>query len=140
MRTRFIYFIIFQIIAWSFYFNWDYNTRNEGQTSRKILRVAEISPSYVSHVIPDSQAYSLVLRNDGFFTRLNADQTWESGLWKIDYKEHAIVLIGPQGEHHYRILDEGNDRIQVSLVGSDELAGKMDVKDRDLLFSSTSLN
>lgn len=105
-----------------------------------MFRVAEISPSYVSHAFPDRHAYSLILRNDGFFTRLNADQTRESGLWKVDYTEHAIILIGPWGEHRYRILDEGNDQIQVSLIGSDELAGKMDVKDRNMLFSSTSLN
>jgi hypothetical protein len=140
MRTRFIYFIVFQIIAWTFYFNWDYSTVQKPEFSQKLIKVAEISPSYVTNEIRKDQNYELILRNDGFFTRLYTDQTQENGLWKINYEGPSIILTSPQGEYHYRILEQENDRILVRLIQSNELARKEDEMKRNQLFSSTSLN
>lgn len=140
MRTKFIYFIIFQLIAWTLYFNWEGSSIQESATAEKLIKIAEISPKNVNNSLSDKNNYKLILRNDGFFTRVNADQTKENGLWKINYEEASLILTSSKGEFHYRILDQINDGMQVRLIQTNELARKEDQPDQNRLFSSSSLN
>ena len=113
---------------------------NATMTSQKLISVSEISPKNVSFGLPDKNSYQLILRDDGLFTRINADQTLESGLWKINYEEPSIILTLPKGEFHYRIIDDANNSMQLRLIKSNELARKEGKPDQNLLFSSSSLN
>lgn len=142
MRTRFVYFIIFQIIAWTFYFNWEDSSIQERKTSQKLVKVAEVSPLNVSNGLSDNRNYQLILRNDGFFTKLNADRVQENGLWKINYDESSIILTSATGEYHYRILEQFTDKMEVRLVKYDDLTRKEKVDELDLnrLFTSSSMN
>jgi hypothetical protein len=142
MRARFVYFIIFQLVAWTFYFNWEDSSIQESITSQKLVKVAEVSSRNVSYGLSDNLNYELILRNDGFFTRLNAGRVQESGLWKINYEEPSIILTSAKGEYHYRILEQLNDRMEVRLVKYDDLTRKEKEDELDLsrLFSSSSMN
>ena len=142
MRTRFVYFIIFQIIAWTFFFNWEDSSMQETVTSQKLVKVAEVSSRNISNSLSDNHNYQLILRNDGFFTKLNADRVQENGLWKINYDESSIILTSAKGEYHYRILEQFTDKMEVRLVKIDDLTRKWKEEELDLnqLFTSSSMN
>ena len=141
MRTRFISFILFQLIAWILYFNWDMPGVNKTATAEMLLDVAEISPHNVSNSFAFKNNYKLILRNDGFFTRINQDQTFESGLWKVDYEVPALILTSPKGDNHYQIITNYNDRMHVREIntGTDYARSLTETSDLNLLFSSSAL-
>lgn len=141
MRTRFISFILFQLIAWILYFNWDMPGVNRPATAEMLLDVAEISPQNVSNSFAFKNNYKLILRNDGFFTRINQDQTFESGLWKVDYELPALILTSPKGDNHYQIITNYKERMHVREIntGTDYARNLTETIDLNLLFSSSAL-
>lgn len=114
----------------------------ETVTSQKLVKVAEVSSRNISNSLSDNHNYQLILRNDGFFTKLNADRVQENGLWKINYDESSIILTSAKGEYHYRILEQFTDKMEVRLVKIDDLTRKWKEEELDLnqLFTSSSMN
>jgi hypothetical protein len=113
MRTRFFSFIIFQLIAWTIYFKWEIPVVQQSMRAEKSLEIAEISPQNVSNRFAYKNNYRLILRNDGFYTRINQDNTFESGLWKVNYDMPAIILSSPRGDNQYQIITNSNDKMNV---------------------------
>jgi hypothetical protein len=141
MRSRFIAFILFQIIAWSFYFNWEVSSNRKMVTSVKMVQVEDISFRHVDFSSNDEHRYQLILRNDGFYTRINRDRTRENGIWRVNYDIPSLILSSPNGDAHYQIIDNFEDYMQVKLLSTDELArNELNRTESDLLFSSSSLN
>jgi hypothetical protein len=141
MRTRFFSFIIFQLIAWTIYFKWEMPAVQQPVTAEKLLEIAEISPQNVSNSFSYNNNYRLILRNDGIYTRINQDQTFESGLWKVDYDLPAIILSSPRGDNQYQIITSSNDKMNVrKIITSEEYTRNMaETNDLKRLFSSSSL-
>lgn len=141
MRTRFISFILFQLVAWILYFNWEIPGEKKSDPAEVLLDVAEISPQNVSNSFAFKNNYQLILRNDGFFTKINQDQTFESGLWKVDYELPALVLTSPRGDNRYQIITNYNDRMHVREInsGTDYARNLTETTELNLLFSSSSL-
>ena len=141
MRIRFISFIVFQVLAWTLYFSWEMPGLVEKDAKQKFLNVAEVSPKQVSIQADRENIYGLLLRNDGFYTRYNHDQTLENGLWKINYELPAIILITPRGEHQYHILSNSENRMLVREVTSEREFARNQEENNGIsrLFSSSSL-
>jgi hypothetical protein len=141
MRTRFFSFIIFQLIAWTIYFKWEIPVVQQSMRAEKSLEIAEISPQNVSNRFAYKNNYRLILRNDGFYTRINQDNTFESGLWKVNYDMPAIILSSPRGDNQYQIITNSNDKMNVrKIISSEEFTRNMDeTNDLKRLFSSSSL-
>jgi len=141
MRSRFIAFILFQVISWTLYFNWEVSTEQKSFASLKMVRIEDISPRTVRFPSRNENLYRLILRNDGFYTRINADQTRENGLWKVDYDIPSIILASPAGELHYRIIDHTEDWMQVKQITAKEIVkNELNTTEPERLFSASSLN
>ncbi len=139
MRNRIISFLVFQIIAWVLYFNWDsYQVQND-QTSEKILQVVENPLSRLTSHQKKEFMYQLVLRNDGFFTRINPDLTKENGIWCVNYDIPSIILKSSMGEYNYRIIENTSESVQLELINAHEIAkGKTSNKGPATTLISTS--
>ena len=141
MRTRFISFILFQLVAWTLYFNWDMPAVNKPATAEMLLDVAEISPQNFGNSFAFKNNYQLILRNDGLYTRINQDKTFESGLWKVDYELPALILTSPKGDNHYQIITNYKDRMHVRAIntGTEYARNLTETSELNLLFSSFAL-
>ncbi|MBS0000210.1 MAG: hypothetical protein KFF73_14610 [Cyclobacteriaceae bacterium] len=142
MRLRFISFIVFQVVAWTLYFNWESPSSQKTAATEKHLEIAEISPRTVNNNFAFENNYKLILRNDGFFIRINQDQTRQSGLWKIDHELPALLLTSPKGDHHYQIITSLNDKMHVREIDTNEEFARNSMTESDnlnRLFSSTAL-
>ena len=125
MRNKLISFFIFQIIAWILFFNWEGYRYQYNETSEKIIQVVENPVSRITANQSNLNMYQLVLRNDGFFTRINHDLTKENGIWSINYDIPSIIFKSSMGEYNYRILENSSESIQLELINAHEI-----VKDR----------
>lgn len=118
MNLRITFFIIFQIIAWSIYLNSESDPSSPEMFSKSqmIVDILEQPNSQFASINDSNNPYKLVLRNDGFFTKINSDQSELNGLWDIDYDIPTIILKLPQGNFEYKILAESNESIELELI------------------------
>ena len=82
MKFRLTLFLVFQVVAWTAYFNWETSTGDQdiAVKTEKVLRVEEMSAGQFASFGNRQEFYKLILRDDGFFTRINTDQSIENGL------------------------------------------------------------
>jgi hypothetical protein len=123
MKFRLTLFFVFQIVAWTAYFNWETSTDKvdiAGKTE-KVLQVEEMSTSQFASLETHKELQELILRNDGFFTRINKDQSVENGIWTVNYEIPSLNLKSPLGNKKYRILDDSDEYLQVELINAHEL-------------------
>ena len=118
MNLRITFFILFQIVAWSFYLNTESNPSEIEMLSKsqKTIEILEQPNSNFASIGDTNSPYKLVLRNDGFFTKINSDQTILNGLWDIDYNIPTIILKLPQGNFEYKILANSNESVRLELI------------------------
>lgn len=114
-------FIVFQIVAWTIYFNRASVPDNRvfSENSEKVIQVEEMVAGQFAALDAPKSFFKLILRNDGFFTRINYDQSVENGIWSVDYNIPTLLLKSPQGNREYHILDQSNELLQVELMGTD---------------------
>lgn len=140
MNLRITFFIIFQIIAWSIYLNSERDPSSPEMFSKSQMTVdiLEQPNSKFASISDIDNPYKLVLRNDGFFTKINPDQSELNGLWDIDYDIPTIILKLPHGDFEYKILAESNQSIELELInGLDVIqAMNIDVDQPSKLFST----
>jgi len=122
MKLRITLFIVFQIVAWMTYFNWGTPGYDRGSvgTMEKALQVEEMSVGQFTSSTAQTDLYKIILRNDGFFTRINNDQSAEYGLWSIDHQVPSLVLRMPEGDQKFRILDASNETLLLQSLNSVE--------------------
>lgn len=144
MRSRILFFMFFQIVAWWLYFHWDRNFVEPAVSkSQKILQVVEVASTTPMQIRNGEEIYKLVLRNDGFFTKINLDRSIENGLWLLNYDIPSIILKSPVAEYKYRIIDDSDETLQLELINTHEIQNiqKSRQKDSDegkhTLFSSS---
>ena len=131
MRSRIIAFIVFQIVAWTFYFNWEgpANSRNEVvSTSEKSWNIVEIQ----NDEDVDSQEIEmarLILRYDGLFTKVNSNESIEKGVWIIDHTEPAIILKSPSRIYKYKIVNYSDEGMMMELMNQPEFTRNSDEED-----------
>ena len=140
MKSRLLLFLVFQFFVWGFYFNWEKKDQIKASITLHEVKVVEQDIGdlavYGSLIHQD---YRLILRNDGFFTRINPNQSTESGIWRINYDIPSIILKSPTKEYKYRILDENDDVIRITLMNSYEITEKLSNEDRiQPTFTSTT--
>jgi hypothetical protein len=139
MKFRLTLFIVFQIVVWTTYFNWKSSTSDQDISGRmeKVLRVEEISAGEFVSIGNHQDLYKLILRDDGFFTKINKDQSVENGLWSVNYEVPSLILKSPRGNSKYRILNESGESVQVELMNQHEFIQTSNVqKSENKLFSS----
>ncbi len=139
MKFRITLFFVFQVIAWTAYFNWDVDVVSppvKGLTE-KVMQVEEMSTNQFASIKTRKELYKIILRNDGFFTKINTDKSLETGLWSVNYNIPSIVLKSAIGDQEYRILDNTRGFIQIELLNSEELlqANNTEIKEQ-ILYSS----
>ena len=139
MKFRLTVFIVFQIVAWTAYFNMDTGVLDpniEG-FAEKIIQVEEMTTNQFASIETHKELYKIILRNDGFFTRVNTDKSVETGLWSVDRNIPSLVLRSPGGSQKFKILDNSGNVIQLELLKSDELlqANSREIKERTLYSS-----
>ena len=122
MRSRILVFIVFQVVAWTLYFNWEgpANSRNElVSTSEKSWNVVEIQDNGGdgNHEI---EMAKLILRYDGLFTKVNSNESVEKGVWIIDHSEPAIILKSPSKIYKYKIVNYSDDGMMMELMNQPE--------------------
>ncbi len=127
MNLRITFFIVFQIIAWSIYLNSESDPSSPEMFSKSqmIVNILEQPNSQFASINETNNLYKLVLRNDGFFTKINSDQSELNGLWDIDYDIPTIILKLPQGDFEYKILAESNESIELELINGLEVIQAM---------------
>jgi hypothetical protein len=139
MKFRITLFIVFQVIAWTAYFNWESEviSPNAEGIAEKVVQVEEMSTSQFTSIKTQLELYNIILRNDGFFTKINTDKSLETGLWSVNYNMTSLVLKSAVGDQKYRILDNSKGVVQLELLNSEELlqASNTEIKERTL-FSS----
>jgi hypothetical protein len=139
MKFRITLFIVFQVIAWTAYFNWESEviSPNAEGIAEKVVQVEEMSTSQFTSIKTQLELYNIILRNDGFFTKINTDKSLETGLWSVNYNMPSLVLKSAVGDQKYRILDNSKGVVQLELLNSEELlqASNTEIKERTL-FSS----
>jgi len=130
MSLRITLFVVFQIIAWSIFLNSESDPSSpEGfSKSQKVVEILEQPNSQFASINNTNSLYKLVLRNDGFFTKINSDQTVSNGLWDINYDIPTIILKLPQGEFEYKILAESNESMELELIHDLEVIQAMNIK------------
>ena len=123
MKFRITLFIVFQILAWTAYFNWDSNNLNtsDENIAERVLQVEEMSVNKLASMEVRKELYNLVLRNDGFFTKINSDQSVENGLWIVNRSVPSLVLRSPKGDKKYRIIEDSKGFIQLELLNTSDL-------------------
>jgi hypothetical protein len=129
-------FFVFQVIAWTTYFNWesDVISPDSAGIAEKVVQVEEMSANQFASIKTRKELYKIILRNDGFFTKINTDKSLETGLWSINYNIPSLVLKSVFGDQEYRILDNTKGVIQIELLNSEELfqANNTKTKERTL--------
>lgn len=139
MKFRLTLFFVFQVIAWTAYFNWENQVidPNEVGIAEKVMQVEEMSANQFASIGAQKELYEIILRNDGFFTKINTDKTSENGLWSVNYNIPSLVLKSASGDLKYRILDNTEGTLQLELLNSEELlqASNTDIKERTLYSS-----
>lgn len=139
MKFRLTLFFIFQVIAWTAYFNWGGQGTNPDADgiAEKVVQVEEMSANQFASLGIRKELYKIILRNDGFFTKINDDQTLESGLWSVNYTIPSLVLKSAIGDQKYRILDNSKDFLQLELMNSEEFLQASNTKIKEqTLYSS----
>jgi len=141
MKFRLTLFFVFQVVAWTTYFNWE--TFSSGQDIsgkiEKVLQVKEMSAGQFVSFGNQKELYKLILRNDGFYTLINTDQSVENGLWVVNHEVPSLILKSPKGNLKYRILDESSESIQVELMNNLEFIQTSNVQETERkLFSSVN--
>jgi hypothetical protein len=139
MKFRLTLFFVFQVVAWTTYFNWETTSSEQdiAGNTEKVLQVKEMSASQFVSFGNHQEFYKLILRDDGFFTKINTDQSVESGLWAVNHEIPSLILKSPKGNLKYRILEESSESIQVKLINHHESIQTSDVQESERkLFSS----
>ena len=108
MKFRITLFFVFQVIAWTAYFNWESEviSPNAEGIAEKVVQVEEMSTNQFTSIKTQKELYNIILRNDGFFTKINTDKSLETGLWSVNYNIPSLVLKSAMGDQKYRILDK----------------------------------
>jgi hypothetical protein len=141
MRNRFFAFILFQVVAWAVYFNWEISSDTDSISSQKIVLVEDFSAHNVAFHSGNGKRYQLILRDDGIYTRINDDRVVDNGLWKMDFDVPSLILASPNGEFHYQIINNADDWIQIKLINSNKIVHEeVIIPNPDRLFSSSALN
>ena len=139
MKFRITLFFVFQVIAWTVYFNWesDVISADARGIAEKVVQVEEMSANQFASIKTQKELYKIILRNDGFFTKINTDKSLETGLWSVNYNIPSLVLKSALGDQEYRILDNTKGVIQIELLNSEELlqASNTEIKERTLYSS-----
>ena len=139
MRLRITIFILFQVLAWTIYFNWESAPDDKVFSARyeKSIQVEEkVTGQFASASAPGS-LFRLILRNDGFFTRINFDQSVENGIWSVDHKIPTLILKSAHGNRQYHIIDQSPELLQVELMGSEKyVKAENPAQNETLLYSS----
>ena len=139
MKFRITLFFVFQVIAWTVYFNWesDVISADARGIAEKVVQVEEMSANQFASIKTQKELYKIILRNDGFFTKINTDKSLETGLWSVNYNIPSLVLKSALGDQEYRILDNTKGVIQIELLNSEELlqASNAEIKERTLYSS-----
>ncbi len=140
MISRIFIFIMFQLVAWWLYFDWNKETVDTTTMNQRVMQVHEVSNvSYANNSV-SSGHYQLILRNDGVFTKMNNGRMKESGLWTINYDIPSIVLTSPVASYKYRILENEGNNLELELINAHEI---LEMKNKSLrdenkaLFSSS---
>jgi hypothetical protein len=139
MVFRLTLFFVFQVVAWTTYFNWESSSSDQeiAAATEKVLQVKEMSTGQFVSVGNQEELYKLILRDDGIFTKVNKDQSHENGLWTVNYEVPSLVLKSPRGNFKYHILGETGSSIQVKLMNQHEFIQTNSVqKGETKLFSS----
>jgi hypothetical protein len=141
MKFRFTVFIVFQVFAWTTYFNWEPGTPDQDtdRKAEKIVEILEMSSSQFASYGSENELFRIILRNDGFYTKINNNKSVENGLWIVDYNIPSLVLKMPTGNQKYKILEDSPGRLQVELINAQKLiqVNKEDEKEPKL-FSSVN--
>jgi len=139
MKFRLTLFLVFQIVAWTAYFNMDTEVLDPNLEgfAEKVMQVEEMSANQFASIEARKELYKIILRNDGFFTRINNDESVENGLWSVNRDVPSLVLRSPVGSQKFKILDNSGNVLQLELLKTDELlqASNTEVKERTLYSS-----
>jgi hypothetical protein len=141
MKFRLTLFFVFQVVAWTTYFNWETTSSDQdiAGTTEKVLQVKEMSAGQFVSFENHQAFYKLILRDDGFFTKINTDQSLENGLWAVNHEIPSLILKSPKGDMKYRILDKSGESIQVELMNNLEFIQTSNVQETERkLFSSVN--
>jgi len=139
MKFRLTLFLVFQVVAWTAYFNWETSTGDQdiAVKTEKVLRVEEMSAGQFASFGNRQEFYKLILRDDGFFTRINTDQSIENGLWSVNHEVPSLVLKSPYGNLKYQIIKDSDESIQVELMNPQKFIQTNNVQQTERkLFSS----
>ncbi len=143
MKVRIVLFLIFQFFAWGLYLYWGEDQgHNMPERSEKVLEVFEIPSAILTRTVVEERKFKLILRDDGIFTKINADRSTENGMWAVNYDIPSLILKSPGGDYKYRILNEQDEKFQIELINAHELARARNEKEESnrRLFSSSSIN
>lgn len=139
MKFRLTLFFVFQIVAWTAYFNWESGIMdpNTESIAEKVVQVEEMSANQFASIDARKELYKIILRNDGFFTRINTDKSVESGLWSVNHNVPSLVLRSAVGDQKFKILDNSKGILQLELLNTEELlqANNTEIKERTLYSS-----
>ena len=140
MRLRILFFLVFQVVAWTIYFN-SGKTKDTGL--QRTLQVKEIKGDDNSIRFNEIDSYKLVLRNDGLFTKVMNDHVVESGLWSVNYDIPSLILKSPSKEYKFKIVKYNGADLEIMLINQHEIenvAENGNKKAMDKLFSSVKNN
>ncbi len=138
MKFRLTLFLVFQIVAWTAYFNMDTGVLDpniEG-FAEKVVQVEEMSVNQFTSIEARKELYKIILRNDGFFTRINTDNSVETGLWSVNHDIPSLVLRSPVRSQNFKILDNSENVLQLELLNTDELLQANNTEKERTLYSS----
>ena len=78
MKFRLTLFLVFQVVAWTAYFNWESRVidPDAGDIAEKVIQVEEMSANQFASISTRKELYKIILRNDGFFTKVNDDKSF----------------------------------------------------------------
>jgi hypothetical protein len=140
MRLRILVFLVFQIVAWTIYFN---SGKIKETGLQRTLQVKEIKGEENNVRINEIDSYKLVLRNDGLFTKVMNDHVVESGLWSVNYDIPSLILKSPSKEYKFKIVKYNGADLEIMLINQHEIenvAERGNKKAMDKLFSSIKNN
>ena len=140
MRLRILFFLVFQVVAWTIYFN-SGKTKDTGL--QRTLQVKEIKGDDSNVRFNEIDSYKLVLRNDGLFTKVMNDHVVESGLWSVNYDIPSLILKSPSKEYKFKIVKYNGADLEIMLINQHEIenvAENGNKKAMDKLFSSVKDN
>ena len=123
MKFRLTLFFAFQIVAWTVYFNMDTGVLDpdiEG-FAEKVVQVEEMSANQFASIEARKELYKIILRNDGFFTRINNDNSVEAGLWSVNHDIPSLDLRSPFGSQRFKILDNSGNVLKLELFETNDL-------------------